>query len=148
MAQCGGDFALPGACGEVEIDEAWAGDLDARHVVAGRQCGDQRLRQRARIGARGFRQQHRRVGGEIAMLAGLGSLDHEVRDGRVGRQGAAGTQRFDALDDQGVEEGLHGERRFMRFGRAFYPVCPRASGLPPSAAGAGLATTALTEMSA
>ena len=65
-----GDFALVGGRAHVEIDEARACDLDLRDVVAGGQRVDQRLRQRARIAARRFGQQHRRVAGEIAVARG------------------------------------------------------------------------------
>ncbi len=107
LEHAGGFALVRGGC-EVEIDEARAGDLHPRDVVAGRQCLHQRLRQRARIGARCFGQQHRGVGGEVAMLTGLRAFDHEVRRQGVGRQGAVGAQGFDALTNQGAELGFHG----------------------------------------
>lgn len=48
------------------------------HVAAGRQRVDQRLRQRARVGFRRLRQQHRGVGREVAVGAILRALDHEI----------------------------------------------------------------------
>ena len=93
---------------EVEVDEARAGDLDAGHVAAGRERIDQRLGQRTRVAARGLGQQHRGIGGEIAVFAGLGTLDDEIRRDGIGRQGAVGAQGFDALADQGTEQGFHG----------------------------------------
>ncbi|MNI50780.1 hypothetical protein D3C73_1054690 [compost metagenome] len=92
---------------QVEIDETGAGDLDLADVFTARQRLDQRLCQCARIAARGFGQQHRGVGGEVAMVAGLRALDHEVRRQGVDGQGAIGAQGFDALADQGAEEIFH-----------------------------------------
>lgn len=100
-------FALVGGRGEMEIDEARAGNLHARYIVAGRQCGQQCLGQRTRVAARSLGQQHRRIGGEIAVLAGLGPLDHKIRRQGVGGQGAIGAQGFDALADQCAELGFH-----------------------------------------
>src|SRR5690606_36600754 len=121
VAQHAGDLALPRARGQVEVDEARPGDLHPGDVVAGGEGLDQRLGQRARVGARGLGQQHRRVGGEVAMLAGLGALDHEVGRGGVGGQLAGDAQGFDTLADQGLQEDLHGGP-VLRFGRLFYPV--------------------------
>lgn len=87
----------------MEIDEARTGDIHLGYVVAGRQRGNQRLRQCARIAARSLGQQHRGIGGEVAVLAGLGSLDHKIRRQGVGGQGAIGAQGFNALADQCAE---------------------------------------------
>ncbi len=102
-----GGFALVRGRGQVEVDEAGAGDLDLADVLAARQRLDQCLCQCARIAARGLGQQHRGVGGEVAVVAGLRALDHEVRRQGVGGQGAIGAQGFDALADQGAEEIFH-----------------------------------------
>ncbi len=106
LFQRGHDFALVGGGAQVEIDEARACDLDVRDVIAGRQRGDQCLCQRARIAARRLGQQHRGIGGKVAVLAGLGALDHEIRGGGVGRQGASAAQSVNALGDQGAELGF------------------------------------------
>ncbi|MNV03676.1 hypothetical protein D3C71_939550 [compost metagenome] len=76
-------------------------------VGAGRQCFKQRLGQCTRIAARGLGQQHRDIGCEVAVFAGLGSFDHEIRRQGVGRQSAVGAQGFDALADEGAELGFH-----------------------------------------
>ena len=54
----------------------------------------------------GFGQQHRGIGREITVFAGLGAFDHEIRGGGVGRQGAGAAQGVDALGDQGAELGF------------------------------------------
>src|SRR5690606_36236871 len=101
-------LALPGAGGEAEVEETRAGDLDRGDVVAGRQRVDQRLRQRARVAARGLGQQQRGVGREVAVVAILRALDDEVGRGEVGGQGSGGAEGIDALGDQGAELGFHG----------------------------------------
>ncbi len=96
----------------MDIDEAGAGEFDLRYRIRGRQRIDQLLRQRARVGLRPdlaklTGQQHRRIGREIAVRALLRSLDGEVGRGKVGGQGAGGTQGGQALFDQGAELGFH-----------------------------------------
>ncbi len=152
LRQRGGHFALVGAGAEVEIDETRAGDLHLGHVVAGRQCGDQRGGDGARIAACGLGQLHGGVGGEVAVFAGLGALDHEIRRGGVGRQGAGGAQGVDALGDQGAEGSFHGRpsycvgTAYSRFSRSLRGVVAvqavrwsrpfRPSRVPPSTAAA------------
>ena len=119
---------LPGAGRQVEVDEAGAGELDLRHRIRCRQRIDQLLRQRTRIALRGLGQQHRGVGGEVAVRALLRPLDGEVGRGQVGGQGARVAQGGQALFDQGAELGFH-EGCAMRFnGRALY--ARRCVGLP------------------
>ncbi|MDR6139119.1 hypothetical protein QE438_002423 [Pseudoxanthomonas sp. SORGH_AS 997] len=92
----------------MEVDEAGSGDLDAGDIGAGRQRVDQGLGQGARIAARRLGQQHGGIGGEVAVLAGLGTLDGEVRGGGLGGQGAGLAQGVDALGDAGTQIGFHG----------------------------------------
>ena len=98
---------LPRRGGEVEVDEAGAGDLDLGDRVRGRQRVEQLLRQRPRVAARGLGQQHRRIGGEVAVRALLGTLDHELGRGKVGGQDACAAQGGQALFDQCAELGFH-----------------------------------------
>src|SRR5690606_7302312 len=92
---------LPAPCAgrEAEVQEAGAGDLHRGDVVAPRQRVDQRLGQRARVRLRRPGQQHRGIGGEVAMRAVLRTLDDEVGRGEVGGQGACVAQGGDGLFD-------------------------------------------------
>ena len=96
-------LALPGFGREAEIEEAGASDLDRCDVAAGGDGFGQRLRDGARVAARGLGQQHCGVAGEVAVRALLGPLDHEVGRGQVGRQEALRAEGGDALFDQGLE---------------------------------------------
>src|SRR5690606_13360803 len=133
----------PGRGREAEVEEARAGDLDRGDVVAARQRVHQRLGQRARVRLRRPGEQHRGVGGEIAVRAVLRPLDDEVWRGEVGRQGACVAQDGDGLFDQAAELGFHGGLRlrpaahFTRSGRAAGPAVPAPAGPRPDPAGDG-----------
>ncbi len=105
------DLAAPGGLVDVEVDEAGTGDLDLGEVGVGRQRVDQRLRDRARVRLRRLGQQHGRVGRKIALRQRLGTLDHELGRGKVGRHGTGGAEGVDGLRHQGAESGFHGDLR-------------------------------------
>ncbi len=71
---------LPGAGGglEVEIDETGARDFGAFDQIVGRQCRGDRLRQLARIAARGLREAQGDIGREITVLRITCALDGDL----------------------------------------------------------------------
>ncbi len=81
VLRCGGvhraDFLVIGRGAQEEIDEPRSRDLDFREQRALRQRGDERLRERARVGARGFGEQHRGIAGEVAVVTVLRALDDD-----------------------------------------------------------------------
>ena len=96
------------AGGEVEIDEARAGDLDRGDVVAGRQRVDQRLRDRARVATcAGLASSIAALVEKSPWLRSFGRSITNSGVAQVGRQGAGGAQGIDALGDQGAEMGFH-----------------------------------------
>jgi hypothetical protein len=93
----------------VEIDEAGPGDLDlgdGRRWPAGRRPA---LRERARIGlARGLGQQHRGIGGEVAVFARPSvARPRSPGEARSAGRVPAARRADDALFDQGAELGFH-----------------------------------------
>ena len=91
-----------------KIDEAGAGDFHFADLCTLRQRRDQCLGDRARILARGLRQQHRGIGGEIAVFLLPRALD-DKRRGRVGGQRALFPQALDRAQDKLVESFFHEE---------------------------------------
>ena len=91
-----------------EIDEARSGDFHFVDLCTFRQRGDQRFGDRARILARRFGQQHRGIGGEIAMFFLPRAFDHEGRGG-IGGQGALFPQALDRAQDELIQSFFHEE---------------------------------------
>ena len=63
---------------QVEVDESCPRDVDLGDEGGGGQCGDQSLRQLARIALKRARQLHGGIAGEIAMCSLLGALEKNV----------------------------------------------------------------------
>ncbi len=66
------------------------------------------MREYARIGARGFGEQHRRIGGEVAVFAVLGAFDDERRGG-ICWQRAVGAQALERLIEKEAKGFFHNE---------------------------------------
>ena len=89
---------LPDRAVEADVDEARPGDLGACHFVQRGETRRDQLGERARIGARGLGEDHRRIGGEIAMARIARRLDRDGVSLQPGRQLA--------LALEGVEQGV------------------------------------------
>ena len=77
------DARKPSVTREPEIDEPRACDFSAGHERALRQRGNDGLREFARILARGLREAHGDIAGEVAMFLVARALDHDL--GRIDR---------------------------------------------------------------
>jgi len=84
------ELACVGRGRQVEVDEAGAGYLGARHQRTRRQRRDDRRRQLARALARGPGEAQRHVAGKIAVLRLARALDHHARRRGLLREDAAG----------------------------------------------------------
>jgi len=85
----GGELARVGLGGQVEIDEAGAGDLGARHERTRRQRRDDRLGERARVLPGALGQAQRDVGGELSVGRLAGALErHRLRRRHLGQEAA------------------------------------------------------------
>ena len=102
--------ALPGHRFEKQVDEAGAGDFRLFQQGGGRQRGDDRLRQFARVAFQHPAQLHRHVAGEIAVTGLLGSIQF---DQGLCVRGDLAQGLFDQREEMGFgfEMGSHGRMR-------------------------------------
>ena len=96
---------------QMEVDESGPGDLDLCDQFAGRQRIDHRLRQLARILARGLRELQRDVGREVAVRRIARTFDFDDGQRNIGRQHLRrqrcqrGLQQLFDLDFQSATSG-------------------------------------------
>src|SRR6185437_9197108 len=103
----GGQLAPIGGGRQEEVDEAGAGDLRARHERAGRQGGNDLLRQLPRLAAGRLREAHGGVGCKITVLRIAGALDRErARRRRPGQRAA--DERIDCAREELLDFLLQG----------------------------------------
>ena len=105
-------FLLPDGAVEADVDEARPGDLGAGHALDRDQLREDRLGERARIGAGALGQHHRRVGGEIAMRGIARRLDRDGAALDAGRQRAFRLEGVEQGVEMRGEAGVEGQWRF------------------------------------
>ncbi len=108
-----------GVGSDEEVDETGARDLDLGDGGIGRQAGNQRFGQLARILARALGEPHRDVAGKIAVLRITRTFDLDVERARAGRNQRLG-QRCQRLAQQVRDQGLQFGSVFNQKGSAVY----------------------------
>jgi len=94
------ELARVGRGGQVEVDESGARHLGARQQGTRRERRHDGGRQLARVAACRLREAQREVGGELAVLAVAGALDHHrgrcghLREHAPGELGQGGQQQL------------------------------------------------------
>ena len=106
------DLRSPEVVGEAQVDEAWLGDLDRRHLGQLQQAGRQRLGDRERRPAGGLGQDQGGVGRGVAVGEVARRLDRDP----VGRQPFRQLARCLAGRDRGQDVALQLLERIHRQG--------------------------------
>jgi hypothetical protein len=135
LFQNSAEFRVVCILGQEKIDEAGAGDFDFGDGLVGRQGSQHGLREFARVLARGFRELHGDIGGEVAMqrIARASDLDG-------GAPQVRGHQVFGQLRNRPSQQCF--DQSLQRL-----PVCvesKRVGSLPPRAALRAPAARAVT----